>query len=183
MGDVAHFRAIPWCAAHLEKAASPTLVFKTPAIRFPRDDYKDVLMSSILNRPDAMANFAVFYDESKDPKEPVTEVSAFITLGHMLNGWEGVCHGGIVMTLLDEVSGQLGEINVAKGAIPNFPIMTAYLNTSFIAPVETGTTILVKAKETKREGRKWYIDATVESEDGTLLAKAEALFVQLKAKL
>lgn len=183
MGDVAHFRAIPWCAAYLQKLESPNLVFKTPSIRFPREDYKDVLMSKILNRPDAMANFAVFYQEPKDPKVPVTEVGAFVTLGPMLNGWEGVCHGGIVMTLLDEVSGQLGEINVARGAIPNVTIMTAYLNTKFIAPVKTGTTILLKAKETRKEGRKFFIEASVESEEGVVLASAEALFVQLKAKL
>jgi len=178
--EVTHFRSIPWCAAHLSSA---NLTIETPITRFPKPDHEEALMAQTLNRPDGIAAFTVFYEAPPNPRDILTKVGAFLTLGPMLNGWKGICHGGVVMTILDEVCGQLAAINRARGAVEDIIMMTAYLNVKFLGPVRTGTTILVKARLAKREGRKWFVEGVVEHESGAELAKAEGLFIQLKGKL
>ncbi|KAK0629541.1 HotDog domain-containing protein [Bombardia bombarda] len=179
--EVAHFRSIPWCAAHL--SASPNLVVEQAFSRTPKDQYEDALLSQTLNRKGAIPAFVTFYTKPAEARDLVREVKAFLSLGPMVNGWAGICHGGIAMTILDEVMGQLPAVNKLRGNLPDIPLMTAYLNTTFVRPVRTPTTIMVTARLLKVEGRKQFADAVIEDEKGEVLAKAEALFVMLKAKL
>ncbi|KAK0720938.1 HotDog domain-containing protein [Lasiosphaeris hirsuta] len=179
--DVLHFKAIPWCAAHL--SSSPAVVAAQSFSRRAKPHYTDALIAQTLNTPDAIPYYATFYTPPADPRALVTEVGAFLTLGPLVNGWSGVCHGGIVMTILDEVMGQLAAANKERDVMADIPLMTAYLNTKFVKPVRTGTTIYVAAKFVRHEGRKYWSEAEVQDESGTVLAKGEALFVMLKAKL
>ncbi|GAB1315213.1 HotDog domain-containing protein [Madurella fahalii] len=187
--QVDYFLAIPWCAAHL--SASPNLRIAQSVTREhkPEGSTLDTLISQTLNRPDAMPAYITFYSAPADPNELVTEVKAFCALGPMINGWEGICHGGMVVTLLDEVMGQVFAVNKSSGLIREIPIMTGYLNTKFLKPVRTGTeekptVVLVTAGMVKRDGRKFWTKARVEGEDGDVMATADALFIELKeAKL
>ncbi|KAK0653019.1 HotDog domain-containing protein [Cercophora newfieldiana] len=182
--EVAHFLAIPWCAAQL--AATPDLVFEKCITRTPKPQYEEALMAQTLNRPDAIKAYAVFYSQPANPQDLLTEVGAFLTLGPMVNGWRGICHGGIVMTIMDECLGQLAAINRHRGVAPNAEQMTAYLNTKFLSPVRTstdGTTVMVKARITKREGRKQFVEGHMEDANGTVLCRSEGLFIQLLAKI
>ncbi|KAL2158242.1 hypothetical protein VTH06DRAFT_4562 [Thermothelomyces fergusii] len=124
----------------------------------------------------------------------ITEVRALVALGPMLNGWEGVCHGGMVVTLLDEVMGQVFAANRAHGRLPpDAPAtMTAYLNTRFERPVRTGASppaaaaaavVLVSARLRRRDRRKFWLDADVTGPAGEVLARAEAMFIMLRSKL
>ncbi|KAK3325914.1 HotDog domain-containing protein [Apodospora peruviana] len=181
--ELAHFRAIPWCAAHL---SAPDVVIDRSFSRRPKPKFEDALLSYTLNRPDAIPAFVTFYrppPPQEGPQALVTEVKAFLSLGNLVNGWAGICHGGIVMTILDEVMGQIPAVNKLRGVMENIPLMTAFLNTTFLKPVKTPTTVLVTGKLVRREGRKYYIDGLIEDENGTALARAEALFVMLKARL
>ena len=179
--EAAHFSAMPWCAAHLAKV--PNLVFEMSQTRIPKPRFEEALMAETLNRPDAIAAFANFYSRPARPQDLLTEVGAFLTLGPMLNGWRGICHGGIVMTIMDECLGQLAAINRQRGLGPDAEQMTAYLNTTFLSPVRTGTTVMVKARITKREGRKQFVEGHMEDANGVVLCRSEGLFIQLKAKI
>ncbi|KAK3327064.1 HotDog domain-containing protein [Cercophora scortea] len=178
--ELAHFQAIPWCAAHLSK---PNVVAHQSISRELKPRFGDALVSQSLNNKNAMAAFVTFYTRPADPSQLVEELGAFLTLGQMVNGWPGICHGGIIMTILDEVMGQLPAINKQRGLMPNNTIMTAYLNTKFIGPVRTPSTIMVTARAVKVEGRKHFYEAVVTGEKGEELAKADALFIFLKPKL
>jgi len=182
--EAAHFRAIPWCAAWL--AATPNVVFSKCLTRTPKPNFEEALIAQTLNRPDAIAAFAVFYSQPANPRDFVTEIGAFLSLGPMLNGWRGICHGGIVMTIMDECLGQLAAINRIRGVAPDAEQMTAYLNTTFLSPVRTtveGSIVMVKARITKREGRKQFVAGHMEDEKGTVLCRSEGLFIQLVAKI
>ncbi|KAK4243524.1 acyl-coenzyme A thioesterase THEM4 [Corynascus novoguineensis] len=137
---------------------------------------------------------------NEQPRPFINQVSALVALGPGLNGWEGICHGGMVVTLLDEVMGQLLAANRSEGLLPaDVPSMTAYLNTRFERPVRTDTAlsssggqqkndsattvVLVEARLRRHEGRKYWLEADVRGSEGEVLARAEALFVMLKAKL
>lgn len=115
----------------------------------------------------------------------------FFLVGSDLNGYPGVLHGGIVATLLDEVTGLLlslqghvGDASTreAKDAQPG-PV-TAYLNTKFIGPVPTPGAILVQARMIEvKENRKWRIEGQIRDGKGLVLAEAEALYVKPRAKI
>lgn len=118
----------------------------------------------------------------------------------MLNGWEGVCHGGMVVTLLDEVMGQVFAANRRHGLLPRDApaTMTAYLNTRFERPVRTGgihggdgsggvnanpAVVLVSARLRRRDRRKFWLDGDVSGPNGEVFARAEGLFIMLRSKL
>ncbi|KAK4151166.1 acyl-coenzyme A thioesterase THEM4 [Chaetomidium leptoderma] len=187
--QIAYFRAIPWCAAHL--SSLPDLVIDQAVSRRLSHSARDTLLSRTLNRPDAIPAYITFYSPSSSISPPslIREVKSFLALGPMLNGWEGICHGGMVVTLLDEVMGQVFAVNKTLGRMEGNPVMTGYLNTRFEKPVRTGgaaekaSVVMVTGRLVRQEGRKYWMEGDVQGEGGVVLARAESLFVMLRGKL
>lgn len=178
--DHAHFAAIPWCARHLQ---GDRIITAAPLCRTLKPAEEDSLFADTLNSRRGIFRMLQVYQKPLSPTYRVDEVKTFLTLGSGLNGYPSVCHGGLVMTILDEVISHLVPINQDRGTIPSGAHMTAYLNTNFIKPVSTPATILTRARFTKVEGRKYFMRGTVEDENGIILAQADALFVLLKSSL
>ncbi|KAI1185826.1 thioesterase superfamily protein [Nemania serpens] len=178
--DYSHFAAIPWCAPHLE---GDRVITRTPPSRVRKPTGEDALFGNTLNSESTIVRMLQVYQEPLSATEQVNEVKVFLTLGSELNGFPNVCHGGLVTTILDEVFGILIPINRDRKKLPSGTHMTAYLNTSFIRPVPTPATILVRARFTKVEGRKLYTQGSIEDESGRILARTDALFVELKTSL
>ncbi|KAF2967718.1 hypothetical protein GQX73_g5869 [Xylaria multiplex] len=178
--DHAHFASIPWCAHHLQ---GDRIVMRAPSCRTLKPAEEDALFADTLNSDRGIFRMLQVYEEPLSPTEKVNEIKAFLTLGSGLNGYAGVCHGGLVMTILDEVISDLVPINQRRKTIPSGTHMTAYLNTNFLKPVSTPTTILTRAWFAKIEGRKYFMQGTIEDESGAILARADALFIQLKSSL
>ena len=180
--DHAHFKSIPWCAEHLQ---SPIVTVFIPRSRSVKPSGEDNVFSRTLNTPETISNFMVFYEKppsSSPAPERVDELKAFLTLGNGVDGWPGVVHGGIVATILDEMTGLLITPNIKANAIARADYMTAYLNTTFQGPVRTPGTILATARIIKTEGRKLFVEGRIWDEKSTPLAKADALFVALRTK-
>ena len=55
--------------------------------------------------------------------------------------------------------------------------MTRQLTIDYLAPVLIGTTYLLQADVTRREGRKLFVAATVTAPDGRPVAASTAVFV------
>lgn len=185
--DVQHFKSIPWCAAHL---AAPNLVLMRPWCRTLGQGLKDSLYSVTLNTPYTVASILVFYPdpdaaEPAEPRSPVGEIKTLISLGPLVAGFAGVCHGGIVMAILDEVLSTLLQVNRQRGVIKarNTKLMTAYLNTTFLRPVGVPGTYLVRSRLQKVEGRKAFGTVWIEDENGVKLATADGLFVMIRENL
>ncbi len=191
--QIAYFRAIPWCAALLSQ---PGLFIDQAVCRRlnPTDGlYRNSLFSRALNTPDAIPAYIVFYspppvatDATTVPM--MTELDSLVALGPMINGHDGVCHGGLVVALLDEVMGQLVDANRTRGAVSSLPAMTGYLNSRFERPVLTGTAeraraVRLTARITRSEGRKLWLEGEVMDDGGVVLARADAMFIVLKEKL
>jgi acyl-coenzyme A thioesterase PaaI-like protein len=177
--DTRHFASIPWCAKHLGK---PNVVSQIAPSRIPQDTQEHELISRTLNSDSTIKAFVVSWERPRDARTPVYEMRAFVTLGPGVNGYPGVCHGGIVATILDEVMGFLGPLNRNRPPILDADYMTAYLNTQYIVPVPTGTTLMVDMRITKVDGRKCYLEGHIEDESGRKLATADSLYVGLKPK-
>ncbi|KAH8881881.1 Thioesterase/thiol ester dehydrase-isomerase [Thozetella sp. PMI_491] len=104
------------------------------------------------------------------------ELLAFYHLGSQLAGHAGICHGGLSAVLLDECMG--------RACFPKLPSrigVTAKLELSYRAPIPLNQVIAIAAKVEKVEGRKGWVQATVEDpKDGTVFIEAKALFIEPK---
>ncbi|KAH7880034.1 HotDog domain-containing protein, partial [Lentinula edodes] len=145
-----------------------------PYKNFPEERRVNNLTAGALRGPGKLAVPPVVWvrrDES--------ESFVFIHVGRGLCGHDGIVHGGMLATLLDET--------MARTAINNLPErigVTATLNLNYRAPTKADQFIVIKTKLGEVKGRKANVVARVEDMKGTLLVEAAAMFVQPKyAKL
>ncbi|EFR01498.1 thioesterase [Nannizzia gypsea CBS 118893] len=109
--------------------------------------------------------------------------SSFISifyLGSDLCGHPGIVHGGLLATLLDE-----GLARTCFPALPNKVGVTANLNIDYRNPAPAGAFFVMRAKTTKVDGRKAWVEGWIESlpDDGSEPVKyveAKALFIEPK---
>ena len=94
-----------------------------------------------------------------------------LVLDRRFEGWEGIAHGGIVCTILDEVMAWALVDHDLWG-------VTARLNVDFRRPVSIGRRIRGEGRVRETKRRVIYAEGVlVDAEDGTELARAEATFV------
>jgi 3'-phosphoadenosine 5'-phosphosulfate synthase len=101
-------------------------------------------------------------------------------LGNALCGHSGIIHGGMLATILDE-----GLAKCCFGALPNKIGLTANLNINYKAPAKAGQFVALRAKTTKVEGRKAWVEGHIETlvapgEKPVVLVEASALFIEPK---
>ncbi len=99
-------------------------------------------------------------------------------LGADLCGHPGLVHGGLLATILDE-----GLARCCFAALPNKVGMTANLNINYRSPAPAGAFIVLRAKTTKVEGRKAWVEGHIETlvaegEKPVILVEASALFIE-----
>ena len=75
-------------------------------------------------------------------------------------------HGGLIMTLMDEIMGNY--LFLKEGT----PAYTGKMESRFRKPVLIGETVLITCREVKRKGHLAILEATVQKEDGTIAAEA-----------
>jgi 3'-phosphoadenosine 5'-phosphosulfate synthase len=99
-------------------------------------------------------------------------------LGTDLCGHPGIIHGGFLATMLDE-----GLARCCFGALPNKIGMTANLNINYRSPAPAGAFVVLRAKTTKVDGRKAWVEGHIETlvsegEKPVVLVEASALFIE-----
>ncbi|HWR28843.1 MAG TPA: PaaI family thioesterase [Negativicutes bacterium] len=82
-------------------------------------------------------------------------------------GYDGVMHGGIVSTLLDEI---MARHIYAKGVTA----VTARLEVRYLKPTPIGVPLLIKGFITRNKGRLYETTGTIELPDGTVTAEGAA---------
>lgn len=102
-----------------------------------------------------------------------SESMVFIHVGRALCGHDGIVHGGLLATLLDEA--------LARTAIVNLPDkvgVTANLALNYRAPTRADQFIVIRTSLIEAKGRKTIVKGRVEELNGALLVEADATFVQ-----
>lgn len=89
-------------------------------------------------------------------------------------GWPGIVHGGIIATLLDEVTARV-FMNDSTG---NRFMMTARLEVRYRQPVPTETPILIIGIPVEDKGRVATARGELRDEQGNVLAEANSVLVQ-----
>jgi len=87
-------------------------------------------------------------------------------------GPPGCLHGGIIATLLDEA---MSKANRARGVTA----MTRHMQVDYLHPVPSGAPIHIEARVSRSEGRKNWTEATIQSPEGKILARASGLFIRV----
>jgi acyl-coenzyme A thioesterase PaaI-like protein len=102
------------------------------------------------------------------------QLLVFYHLGSKLAGHAGICHGGVVAITLDECMG--------RACFPGLPrriAVTAKLEINYRAPIPSDSVVMVKAETRKVEGRKAWVEATVEDPwKKIVFVDASALFIE-----
>jgi len=109
------------------------------------------------------------------------ELSILYSLGSDVGGHPGLCHGGIIAVMLDELTAGLAWNLFHK----DFGY-TAYLNTTFVKELKIPAVVRTRAwidPERPVEGKKSWVKSVVEDGEGTVYTKGEALWIRPDAKL
>lgn len=180
---LSHFLAIPWCAERLQDAGTEVIL---PPGR-TRDDndariVEEELWATTLNTPETFPAFVAFYRRPPSPAALVDRVEALAAAGRGLAGFSGMMHGGIVATLLDGIAGLVPGVNQQRGALAGTRFVTGYLNTTYSRPVPVPGVVLLTASLVRREGRKLFVEATVQDDKGVVLSKADVLFIETSGR-
>lgn len=100
-------------------------------------------------------------------EENDTYISIF-TPGPEHQSYNGILHGGLVSTLLDEI---MGRYIYAKGKTA----VTAKLEVRFRAPTPIGQPLTICGKILSQKGRLYEMAGTISLADGTVTAEGKAL--------
>ena len=92
------------------------------------------------------------------------------TLGAGYEGPPGCVHGGIVASILDQVTGS-APARIAR------PGLTAYLNTTYRRPTLLGVEHVATARVVEIEGWKTRVVGEIADSEGRVTAEAEGLFI------
>ncbi|GAB5592912.1 hypothetical protein Unana1_07812 [Umbelopsis nana] len=108
-----------------------------------------------------------------------TECYMICHLGRSLCGHDGIIHGGMLGTLLDE---HLAYVTLP--GLPNHTGFTAHLEVNYRAPVKADQWVIVGGKRDSVEGRKAWADAWIEDiEQKVKYTEARALYVSPRQPL
>jgi acyl-coenzyme A thioesterase PaaI-like protein len=174
------FASVPWCS---ELLSNPDVEVCIPPCRASGKDVEYELWERTLSTSNTIPEFLALYTRTEKNDSRIHNIKLLANLKNGLDGFPGVCHGGMVATLLDESMVSLILMNVSRGALSCPWYGTVSLNLLFQKPVKTPATVLVAVNLDKVEGRKLHITATLQDGSGKALAKCSAMFVGLDGKL
>ena len=83
-------------------------------------------------------------------------------------GFEGMVHGGIIATILDEIAAWTNTAHFNRIGI------TLEASIQYLKPVPTNTEILVESKIVDHDNKRSKISGTISNQVGTILAKGES---------
>lgn len=139
-----------------------------PYMDFPEERRVNNLTAGALRGPGKLALHPIVRARRDE-----SESLVFLHLGRGLCGHDGIIHGGLLATLLDETLARTAIIN-----LPEKVGVTAKLSLTYRAPTMADQFVVIKTKLTDIKGRKANVSGTIEALDGTVLVQAEAMFVQ-----
>ena len=88
-------------------------------------------------------------------------------------GYDGVLHGGIISTLLDEVMAGYVYFKGLHG-------VTARLEIRYRQPTPIGEKLIVSGKVLRQHGKLYELEGKIELADGTVTAEAKSTVIVLK---
>ncbi|KJZ72673.1 hypothetical protein HIM_07865 [Hirsutella minnesotensis 3608] len=200
---LSHFSAIPWCSllVHQVSPTSGLLPGHGQAIGFipssfnPPGAHRDQFIGSTLSgtpgstkTPPLRHMLCLFRPSDAshlhDPARAIHRVATLFALGGGSSGFEGIVHGGLIATLLDESLGAINELNAALGKTcgnsPTTISVTESLSIRYLVPLATTEeAVCVTAWIEAMQGGKATINAELTNLHGTKLAVVESTWATI----
>jgi uncharacterized protein (TIGR00369 family) len=104
-------------------------------------------------------------------------VEAVYEVPEHFRGAEGVVHGGIQATLLDEVMGLAAHTALAA---EDHKIVTVELNVRYRKPTPTTAPLTIRGSMVRVEGPNLFFTGEIVDGDGTVLTEADARWKRLR---
>ncbi|KXS96486.1 hypothetical protein AC578_6302 [Pseudocercospora eumusae] len=184
---VEHFSAMPYARKLLQ---DPRYQILSQSRTVTEGGKGHTLMGKTWKTPETIQHLLILHRKStSDAPLPHTEheraeTRRFYTFGGDLNAHPDLLHGGVVSCVLDSTMGGAVGVTLAKqkGGPPTF---TVQLNVTFKKPIRTPGTVMIRAWVIKVDdgGRKAWCRGIIESEDGTIHALAEGMWLRAKSKI
>ncbi|KAH9925870.1 Thioesterase/thiol ester dehydrase-isomerase [Epithele typhae] len=159
---------LPVLLAHRAQTGEDDWYEARPYLNIPEERRVNSLTAGTLKGPGKLA-VAPLVRARHDARENWI----FIHVGRALCGHEGVIHGGLLATLLDESLARVALLN-----LPEKVGVTANLTINYKAPTRADQFIVIKVRLIEAQGRKSRVEGTVEDMSGNVLVESNALFVQ-----
>jgi uncharacterized protein (TIGR00369 family) len=102
-------------------------------------------------------------------------VVCFVTVPDRFEGPVDYLHGGIIATLLDEAMSK--AVRASGGTA-----MTRQMEVDYLRPVPSGAELRIEGRVVRSAGRKHWAEANIASAQGTALAEAKGLFIEVRHK-
>lgn len=99
-------------------------------------------------------------------------IRASIRLGPEYQGGPGFIHGGVIAAVLDEAMSKVSRFGAIRA-------VTAELTIEYLKPVSVNELLFVEAHETEQKGRVLRRAAEIRSEEGVVLARGRARFIEI----
>jgi acyl-coenzyme A thioesterase PaaI-like protein len=100
------------------------------------------------------------------------EAVAHVNLGAAFEGAPLRAHGGVVAAIFDDV---MGYVLLVK----RVPAFTGRLSVTYLAPTPVQSDLVARAWLARREDRKLWMESSLSTDDGSVIATAEALFIAI----
>ncbi|KAI0340660.1 Thioesterase/thiol ester dehydrase-isomerase [Trametopsis cervina] len=105
-------------------------------------------------------------------KKDESEAIIVIHVGTAVCGHEGIVHGGMLATLIDESFGRITILNLQEA------VVTANLTLNYRAPTHANQFLVLKTRVDEKQGRKVKVSGSIETLEGQVLVEANALFIK-----
>ena len=153
--------------------SKPEITESRPHLKVPKVQRRNHFTGGVLMGPEKVVVPTIQWSE-RGGKSLVS----ITYLGTDLCGQPGIIHSGVLATILDE-----GLARCCFGALPNRVGMTANLEIDYRSPATGGSFIVLRAHTTKVEGRKAWVEGSLETlvgqgEEPVTLAEASGLFIE-----
>ncbi|KAJ7915025.1 HotDog domain-containing protein [Mycena leptocephala] len=109
----------------------------------------------------------------EDVRKDESEAIFFVHLGRALCGHNGIVHGGLLSTLMDEALTRNASMN-----LPEKIGVTATFSLNYRAPTRGDHFVILKTRLVEAKGRKATVSGRLEDLNGSLLVDAQALIIQ-----
>lgn len=197
--ELEYFRAVPWCAKHLDRDNLWVLpIMRTPpgvAAEAGSAAGSDQFFLKTLNTPETVTHLlatAEMPHGGPASQQPVDEVSIFLAVGAGVMGFKGMAHGAFLAGIFDfAFIIKLGTEGAGAAVMKPPPVVTSSLNIRYRAPLRMdpeGRTlahmrIVIKAKSRQETPAKRLVFEAVMDCEGVVVATAEAVYVQPRPRL
>jgi 3'-phosphoadenosine 5'-phosphosulfate synthase len=162
------------CALAQELRSNPAFTESRPHLKIPEAIRAHNLTGGTLSGPGMIVVPPYIWNE-EDGKSMIS----IFYLGTDVTGHPGIVHGGLLATMLDE-----GLARCCFPALPNKVGVTANLQINYKKPTMAGQFLVLKAKTTKVDGRKAWVEGWIEplhpeaAEEPEKLVEATGLFIE-----